>query len=64
MPIYEYRCKKCDRQFEYLVLGQNDSDVVCPYCGDGDTEKLLSTVSVMGGRAISSCGSGSTGGFS
>jgi putative FmdB family regulatory protein len=31
MPIYEYRCKKCETEFECLVLG-GDNDVACPDC--------------------------------
>ena len=31
MPIYEYVCKKCDNEFEYLLFGSSD-DAVCPKC--------------------------------
>ena len=41
MPMYEYRCRACNKEFEELVF--RDSDPVhCPACGVTDTEKLLS----------------------
>ena len=42
MPIYEFRCKKCDNSFEHLVRGSDPP--VCPQCGatGDDLEKQLS----------------------
>lgn len=40
MPIYEYRCKKCDKDFEELVF--DDAAPLCPHCGSNDTYKLMS----------------------
>ena len=40
MPIYEYGCEKCGRDFEELVFG--DEMPACPYCGSGETHKLMS----------------------
>ncbi|MGD9732236.1 MAG: zinc ribbon domain-containing protein [Desulfamplus sp.] len=40
MPIYEYKCKKCNNRFEKLVIG---SDIPsCPSCQSNDLEKLMS----------------------
>ncbi|MCX7816815.1 MAG: zinc ribbon domain-containing protein [Syntrophales bacterium] len=41
MPIYEYRCKKCGREFE---LFQKITDVTVPSCKfcQGPVEKLIS----------------------
>ena len=33
MPIYEYHCKGCGNDFEYLVLGGSEPDH-CPTCDD------------------------------
>jgi putative FmdB family regulatory protein len=41
MPIYEYRCVKCNQQFETLVLGSN-SEVTCPHCKGDQLKRLLS----------------------
>ncbi len=40
MPIYEYRCRACENQFELLVL-KSDTPA-CPACESADVEKLLS----------------------
>ncbi|HSV29582.1 MAG TPA: zinc ribbon domain-containing protein [Candidatus Omnitrophota bacterium] len=40
MPLYSYRCKGCDHQFETLVMGADTPS--CPSCGGGELERLLS----------------------
>ena len=39
MPIYEYSCRKCGRDFEELVF--DDTPPTCPHCGSNDTHKLM-----------------------
>ncbi|HYD64800.1 zinc ribbon domain-containing protein [Azospirillum sp.] len=40
MPLYSYRCKACDREFETLV---RSTDVpACPACGGAELDKLVS----------------------
>ena len=44
MPIYEYECRSCHRQFEQIV---RTGDVpACPNCNGSDLQRLLSHVSV------------------
>ena len=43
MPIYEYHCEKCDRDFEYLVFG-NDN----PYCPNCSSKKVSRLMSICG----------------
>lgn len=51
MPIYEYRCGKCDHRFEQLVRSMNDdSGVACPECGSKRTEKQLSVFAARDGQ--------------
>ena len=53
MPIYDYRCRSCDRVFDELVkLGETPD---CPSCGGNDLEKLrsLPAISTSGTRARS-----------
>ncbi len=47
MPVYEYLCKKCGEDFEYLI--RSGSDVpACPKC---DGEKLEKKFSSFGFRS-------------
>lgn len=41
MPIYEYQCRACGNQFEYLVL-PSTPDAACPSCQSRELEQLLS----------------------
>lgn len=43
MPIFEYHCMECDKDFETIVFG--DQEVVCPLCTGKNVKKLLSTFS-------------------
>ena len=47
MPLFEYRCRKCSRRFEALVIGT--ARPACPGCGGADLEKLISTFAVASG---------------
>ena len=68
MPIYEYRCKKCNHVFEELQkINEGNEDLVCPACREPRPEKLLSCCSFIGNSESSSldpmpasppCGSG------
>jgi len=49
MPIYDYRCKDCDKTFELLV--RSSSVPVCPACGSQQLEKLLSRPAAPGQTA-------------
>ncbi len=41
MPMYEYRCKSCNYQFELLQKFSAPPAEECPKCG-GKVEKLIS----------------------
>jgi putative FmdB family regulatory protein len=41
MPIYEYRCRGCSKEFEKYVHGPS-SKVACPACDSGDIMRKLS----------------------
>jgi len=44
VPIYEYECRDCGRQFEKLV--RSGEAVACPACNGGHLEQLLSLFAV------------------
>ncbi|MBG29066.1 MAG: hypothetical protein CMI31_03555 [Opitutae bacterium] len=43
MPIYEFNCEDCDKEFETLVRTSDwEGEVECPSCGSEKLEKRLS----------------------
>ena len=68
MPMYEYRCKACEEEFEEFLMGsETDADVECPACGEYQAMRQLSAFSMGGGYSSYSGGSSAscgTSGFS
>lgn len=61
MPMYEYRCKRCNHKFERLVSYENrETPGDCPECGCARSKRLMSSFAghTSGGGNIggSSCG--------
>ncbi len=47
MPIYEYRCNHCKKEFSQLFLSQKDANRArCRFCNSRDLTKLLSSFSL------------------
>ena len=40
MPLYEYKCKKCEHEFE-ATRKMSEDNPMCPECGK-DVERLIS----------------------
>ncbi|MDX2452979.1 zinc ribbon domain-containing protein [Desulfosarcina sp.] len=63
MPIYEYHCKGCSQDFEYLVLGGSEPDQ-CPACKADTVCRLMSTCGFVskgsGGETVSTSASSSS----
>lgn len=53
MPLYDFRCRACDAQFEALV--REGHEPVCRSCGSADLERLMSgsSFSVKSGGGLS-----------
>ncbi|MFW5730504.1 MAG: FmdB family zinc ribbon protein [Desulfonatronovibrionaceae bacterium] len=51
MPIHEYCCHKCNKEFEEIVLS-SDETVVCPECGSDRVEKFMSACKFRTGGPI------------
>jgi len=50
MPIYEFKCLKCNDFFEMLVMNNDeDVEIACPKCKSDEFERVLSSAGyVMG----------------
>ena len=48
MPIYEYRCLKCEEDFEAIVFRSKDK-VTCPHCNGTKLERLMSSFGFRSG---------------
>lgn len=47
MPIYEYHCNRCQKEFSHLLLNLNEEkNIKCKYCGSKTLRKLISSFSV------------------
>ncbi len=59
MPIYVYRCKRCEKTFEELIRSMASGETIqCPDCGSEELERVqasfatstaTSSVAVPGG---------------
>jgi len=56
MPIFEYHCAKCRRNFDALVSRGKEAQVRCPKCGGKKIRKQFSTFA-FGGAGIKFSGS-------
>ena len=62
MPIYEFRCLKCNELFEILFTTALDKkEMKCSHCGSKNVERVLSSTNYsMGGPAPSSKSGGAS----
>ena len=63
MPMYEYRCNKCDAVSEILTgVSMEEPSVNCAECGSTDLQKLISLSNfnvrqpVASGKTAAPCG--------
>ncbi|MFO7986885.1 MAG: zinc ribbon domain-containing protein [Desulfatiglandaceae bacterium] len=45
MPIYEYKCRACKKEFQALIMNTQEQDtLMCPACGGRKMSRLISRV--------------------
>ena len=52
MPLYEFKCMKCQNFFELLVMNKEEQfEASCPECNSEEFERVLSTTNhSVGGK--------------
>jgi len=47
MPVYEFKCSKCDHLFEVMgSYAEREKAQTCPKCGGTEVKPVISVVSV------------------
>ncbi|MBW2569283.1 MAG: zinc ribbon domain-containing protein [Deltaproteobacteria bacterium] len=64
MPIYEYKCEKCNHSFEKLVFSSDKKVVICPKCNNKDVKRLLSSTCFINSAGNGGCSTRASSGFS
>lgn len=55
MPIYEYKCSKCNHVFEvFQRIGADGSELNCPECHTPKPEKIFSAFASTGNSSTPS----------
>ena len=58
MPIFEFKCTKCEDLFEILVMKKDeDVEMKCPKCGSEEFERVMSSANyAVGGGSGAKAG--------
>ncbi len=51
MPIYEFKCLKCQEFFELLVINNDEAELKCPKCNSKEFERVLSVTNFAAGNS-------------
>lgn len=55
MPIYEFKCLKCQTYFEMLVMNKDEEvELKCPECKSEDFERIISSTNFAMGDSSDS----------
>ena len=50
MPIYEFKCLKCQAYFEMLIMNNDEEiELKCPECKSEDFERIISSTNFATG---------------
>ncbi|MEH0021578.1 MAG: zinc ribbon domain-containing protein [Desulfobacter sp.] len=57
MPIFEFKCSKCEAFFEVIVMGSgDDKEIDCPECKSKEFQRVVSTTNYTMGSSGSGGG--------
>ena len=57
MPIFEFKCSKCEAFFEVIVMGSgDDKEINCPECKSKEFQRVVSTTNYTMGSSGSGGG--------
>jgi len=52
MPLYEFKCLKCEELFELLIMNPDEmAEMKCPGCKSANFERVLSTTNYAMGNS-------------
>jgi len=52
MPLYEFKCIKCNEMIELLIMNKEEEiDLCCPKCGSREIERVISSTSYVMGNS-------------
>ncbi len=60
MPIYSFKCPQCSRRFDELLPISQNTEAVCPECGN-KAERVWNGKCAFGAKRASGCDNGSDG---
>ena len=58
MPLYEFKCKRCEHKFTLLVSSSAaiSNTVICPECRSSEVERIFSPFASLSGSSNKSSG--------
>jgi putative FmdB family regulatory protein len=57
MPIFEFKCTKCEEFFEVIVMGSDEKEINCPKCKSEEFQRVVSKTNYNMGTSGSGGGS-------
>lgn len=55
MPLLDFRCRQCGRQFEELVYGNDREKLACPACGCKEIDQVYQGKCYTGKTSSGAC---------
>lgn len=59
MPIFDFACQECGKEFDLMIANKDKNLVRCPDCGSSQVKQLFSLFSTGGSKSSPpACGTG------